>query len=574
MTEFNRPDRQSATMDVQQTTSPTYQAPAIPGEEYVPPPTAALHVPDGDAFNVDPTTPYLNSGRTGHASPSARSDTSGSRRFLDVFKKAMRPRGSGQQQSPPFATTGSHASAAPPSHTGSVHPDPAFGANGSSPVASSSHTQDSIDFIGHDDEATAVEHEMLPVAQVMGSPVYVEPQPASDYAKMDSPRRSIASFSSYVSRVQKFFSDLNELPWVAERVTVDYVPGESRTRRQARERRAQRPTSWYGDVTNVQPSRHHNVNLFSDTTSSSSLPPTHQTTLPATQYYRYTYSSEPEVIFQIESPNDHSQNIPTAQIVRASFSFNPPAPSPEPPRPVQPPPPTPRPVPPAQPRRAPQPLPPSNPNSNPASTSAQSSPTPAFRPYGETFPLGYVSYPQQAAAAEHYNDLSVHGLSQGAPRPMSSTSGMATHPSRPVSVQPTHTSRPASRAASQMSASPSGTAAPRMASGAASPQPNPPASRTASPHTNAPASRVASPHMSRPTSRTAAATPHPNFATFSAMSPSMHSQSQDFVAASPHVSFPAPAQAGSPYTSRPPSAAATPHTPAAMQYPYPVSTNA
>lgn len=76
------------------------------------------------------------------------------------------------------------------------------------------------------------------------SPVYVEPRPASDYDKMDSPIRSpsVTSLSSRFVRVGKFFQDLYDLPWVATRITADYVPSEQS---RARYRKTQIP--WYSE---------------------------------------------------------------------------------------------------------------------------------------------------------------------------------------------------------------------------------------------------------------------------------------------------------------------------------------
>ncbi|GLB34080.1 hypothetical protein LshimejAT787_0109640 [Lyophyllum shimeji] len=459
MTDHNPSHRQSGRPQSQQATqrpaSPTVQAPAVPGEQYVVPPAAALHAPDGDAFNVDPTAPYLNSaGGRAEANPPFSGRRNSKRfagGFVAVVKRALRQQGSTQTQEPPEAGLPADRSRsprqsyphprpppAPPSHPGSVHarPVPAD----SSPVASPSRTaHESIETGTHDDEATAVEHEVLPVAQVMGSPVYVEPRLGSDYAKMDSPRLSITSLASYVSRVQKFFRDLNDLPWVAERVTVDYVPGESKGRRQARERRAQRPTSWYGNVPNALPG-HHNVDLFSESTSPASPPAMHpEMQQPA--FHALPYSTQREVIFRIQSPNEQTQNIPYVSVVPASFTFTPPAASvpQDRPRSVQPTPPTPYSQPPTQTQPTPEPL--------PVTTPAQSPPMPAFRPYGQTYPMGYVPYQQQAAVAEQYNDLSVHNMSQIPPGTVPSTPGTATHPqpSRPASATPTPlASRPAS----------------------------------------------------------------------------------------------------------------------------------
>ncbi|KAJ7594067.1 hypothetical protein C8J56DRAFT_925926 [Mycena floridula] len=92
---------------------------------------------------------------------------------------------------------------------------------------------------------TAVDHEPY---------IEVEPAPASDYAKMDSPTPP-SSDVSYLSRIHRFFRDLGDLPWVSpDRVTADYVPGQSKKRRP---RQIERPAvSWYdGDP------RHQNLSI-------------------------------------------------------------------------------------------------------------------------------------------------------------------------------------------------------------------------------------------------------------------------------------------------------------------------
>ncbi|KAG5639718.1 hypothetical protein H0H81_005901 [Sphagnurus paluster] len=459
----------------QEMTSPTYQAPAVPGEEYVPPPPAALHVPDGDAFNVDPTTPYLDSGLPANVnseSPSGSRRSDGSRfgGVASAVKRAIRRSGTSQSPTNPReprplsgARRQSYASPPPQSTSRSGY---AQGSHGS--PTSSARTMDTA---GHDDEATAVEHEMLPVAQVMGSPVYVEPQPGSDYAKMDSPRRSISSFASYVSRVQKFFRELNELPWVAERVTVDYIPGQVKGRRQARDRRPQRATSWYGTagLADARASR-HTTNLFSDTTSPTSRrseqlpvnPPMQPGSIPGTQYVTIPAAqqssmpdhvlhtsgndtllypanrdpTQPVVIFQIRTPDEFTRNLPYAHVVPASFSFSPPAPQPA--HPVQATPLAPQRDPPTQQWQTPQPT-----TSTAGPTPAQSPSTAAFRPYGESYPMGYMSYQHQGAVADQYNNMVVHGLSQEPPRPQPSISGTAPQPSRPAShAASAHTGAP------------------------------------------------------------------------------------------------------------------------------------
>jgi len=67
--------------------------------------------------------------------------------------------------------------------------------------------------------------------------------PSSDYAKTESPRRSPSAsfFSSQWARLIQFFRDLYNLPWVAQRITVDYIP---KGRSSALD---SRPTTWYHD---------------------------------------------------------------------------------------------------------------------------------------------------------------------------------------------------------------------------------------------------------------------------------------------------------------------------------------
>lgn len=173
-------------------------------------------------------------------------------------------------QSHPMTST--HVSQVPMhSHTSSLPPQ------GPSSVTSISHKSNST----ANADAAAANYEPLPDPLPIDSPVYVEPQPASDYAKMDSPTPppSTASLGSYISRVQKFFKDLNDLPWVAsERVTIDYYPGHGQ--RAARRRSAsrtrsplpsppQRPAmSWYD---NNNPAKRGLVELFSPSSSSSTV---------------------------------------------------------------------------------------------------------------------------------------------------------------------------------------------------------------------------------------------------------------------------------------------------------------
>jgi len=197
---------------------------------------------DGD-FNVDPGTSYLaEAGRsavlefenTVHADPSAeRNNFVGG--FVSGIKRAMR----GDRNRETLEADLEHQSESVPPSSETLH--------------ESLETAEA--------ETTAFDHD------IYYSPVLAEPQPASDYAKMDSPTppASDVSFNSYVARFQRFIRDLNDLPWVADRVTVDYIPGQSK--RRARPRPTHRPImSWYNEHARRQ---HLSVDLLSSGSPSS-----------------------------------------------------------------------------------------------------------------------------------------------------------------------------------------------------------------------------------------------------------------------------------------------------------------
>ncbi|KAF9455938.1 hypothetical protein BDZ94DRAFT_500377 [Collybia nuda] len=192
---------------------------------------------------------------------------------------------------------------------------------------------------------------------IMGDPVYVEPQPGSDYAKMDSPRQSSASFGSYMSRIQKFFHDINELPWVADRVTVDYFPGQNRRReRPVPTRRPRHVTSWY----NAHPE-----------------PPS-----PPSDLFS---ASPPMVTFQFQHANDPPSNAPFAAVIYPSGNAVPAT---------------------SAAYGAARGL---DHNTYPMAM-VSSYPTPTHQRQHTTpvYPHGYVSYQQEGAAAAQYPELSVH----------------------------------------------------------------------------------------------------------------------------------------------------------------------
>ncbi|KAJ6520323.1 hypothetical protein C8R45DRAFT_56994 [Mycena sanguinolenta] len=139
----------------------------------------------------------------------------------------------------------------------------------------------------HYEETTAVNHDMIFSDQI-GSPEFIEPRPASDYAKMDSPPRSEASFASYLSRIHRFFQTINDLPWVApDRVTADYIPGKGKQAQGGptlRSRPARKPAiSWYNS--DIPPGF---VDLLSSGTPSSHLAEFPQAKPMATPSARYT----------------------------------------------------------------------------------------------------------------------------------------------------------------------------------------------------------------------------------------------------------------------------------------------
>ena len=116
----------------------------------------------------------------------------------------------------------------------------------------------------HEGEADATQHVLLSPAMGINSPILVEPRPSSDYAKMEPPVPAPPepSLGHYVSRIHRFIKDVNDLPWVSPRTTVDYIPGQSSRSRDHSQRtrvpgRPSTTLSWYA------PPMHQSLDLLS-----------------------------------------------------------------------------------------------------------------------------------------------------------------------------------------------------------------------------------------------------------------------------------------------------------------------
>src|SRR3984957_20327772 len=110
------------------------------------------------------------------------------------------------------------------------------------------------------------------------SPVLVEPLRAFDYAKMNPHRTSVRS---QVFNLHRFFRDLKDLPWISNRITTDYVPGDTRNDR--RKKYVKPSSSWYKD-----PHR-QSLDLLSSGSSSTSSPPRSTYSRPMTTTTSHSY---------------------------------------------------------------------------------------------------------------------------------------------------------------------------------------------------------------------------------------------------------------------------------------------
>ena len=146
-------------------------------------------------------------------------------------------------------------------------PPPGFeGGQATSPTlrASTDHTHEVRLESQHSGTAIAVQPNSNPVASVPSNssqtttpdtptPISIDPNPTSDYAKMgdsESPPEP-PSLTSYLTRLRQFVKAVNDLPWIAPRTTVDYIPG--RFSHETQRSHPRRDTlSWYA----APPDRH------------------------------------------------------------------------------------------------------------------------------------------------------------------------------------------------------------------------------------------------------------------------------------------------------------------------------
>ncbi|KAI0043932.1 hypothetical protein FA95DRAFT_1608951 [Auriscalpium vulgare] len=101
----------------------------------------------------------------------------------------------------------------------------------------------------------------------IGSPIYVEPLPTTDYGRMASPVQPPPepTLPSQLARVGNFFRELNGLPWIASSgtITTDYVAEDSA---RSRYLRAKDAGSWYA-------ARHRTIDLLAGGPSTRALAP-------------------------------------------------------------------------------------------------------------------------------------------------------------------------------------------------------------------------------------------------------------------------------------------------------------
>ncbi|KAI0258361.1 hypothetical protein BC834DRAFT_847420 [Gloeopeniophorella convolvens] len=127
-----------------------------------------------------------------------------------------------------------------------------------SPTGSGAGRGDSMQFSQSDHDPSRrspLEPTRRPTVTVQsptGSPVYIEPEQAEDYAGMEPPAmpEPEPSGPSQLKRIGKFFRDLKDLPWTSPNVAVDFDPAKSERSRYVRSPGSGR--SWYtGQITDL-----------------------------------------------------------------------------------------------------------------------------------------------------------------------------------------------------------------------------------------------------------------------------------------------------------------------------------
>lgn len=119
----------------------------------------------------------------------------------------------------------------------------------------------------HAGGSTLIHHSQINI----GSPVQDEPQPGSDYDKMSSVLQvePSVSIAQHITRIQKFFNDINDLPWVSSQVAVDYIPEKNGRRGTGKRKTPKASDTWY-------PIEANTIDLLSSGNSSSVPVGTHR----------------------------------------------------------------------------------------------------------------------------------------------------------------------------------------------------------------------------------------------------------------------------------------------------------
>lgn len=257
--------------------APSVQQQSTPHQP-TPGPSNLRSPPANETFNVDPTESYFAAAGNEQVSSPPPPAGYGNRTVRDFVGGFNFRRAFGIQRPPPppkddsTTTTSSSSSSYSPVPMPQPVPaqaTPVIPAQPIKPPPVSRHSRaiqsQQIPYespsppsdIGHENTlegTTAIGHyEPIP-PRTDGLPVHMSPVllPGPDYAMMNTPPREY-TLKGFLSRMHSFFKELNDLPWIADRVTADFVPGqpvhrlnyEKRPHSSATSNRA-RPSTWYG----------------------------------------------------------------------------------------------------------------------------------------------------------------------------------------------------------------------------------------------------------------------------------------------------------------------------------------